>query len=165
MDGRLTTIMFCGAAVLLFYIVALGLIGADLWSGVRKAKLRGEMRTSEAYKRTIDKVSRYFSMLFALTLIDAVQVGLLYFLFYFYEKDWVMFPWFSLLGVAYISFVEVKSIMEPANVKEKKQQQDFKRLLLELAENGNIQDKLMALIKEAHVDGNVLAVSEKGGAS
>ena len=76
-----------------------------------------------------------------------------------------MFPWFSLLGVAYISFVEVKSIMEPANVKEKKQQQDFKRLLLELAENGNIQDKLMALIKEAHVDGNVLAVSEKGGAS
>lgn len=147
MDGRLTTIMFCGAAVLLFYIVALGLIGADLWAGVRKAKLRGEMRTSEAYKRTIDKVSRYFNMLFALTLVDAVQIGLLYFLFYFYGKDFVMFPWFSLLGVAYISFVEVKSIMEPANVKEKKQQEDFKRLLMEMAENGDMREKILAMIK------------------
>ena len=147
METRVLTLIFCAAAVLLFYIVALGLIFSDLWAGVRKAKQRGEMRISEAYRRTIDKISQYFNMLFALTLVDVVQLALIFFLYWFYKIDFVMFPWFSLLGTAYVGYVEVKSISEPSNVKEKKQQEDFKRLLLELAKNDDMREKLINLLQ------------------
>ena len=36
-----------GGIMLLMYIAILALILADLWSGVRKAKKRGEYRTSD----------------------------------------------------------------------------------------------------------------------
>ena len=52
--------------MLLMYITILALILADLWSGVRKAKKRGEFRTSDGYKRTIDKKARYYNMTFAM---------------------------------------------------------------------------------------------------
>ncbi|MDD6017113.1 MAG: hypothetical protein PUC18_12720 [Prevotellaceae bacterium] len=148
MEQRIITLGFCGAVVLLFYVVTLLLIFADLWAGVRKAKQRGEMRTSEAYKRTIDKISKYFNMLFALTLVDFVQIALIYFVYHEYDYDFIMFPWFALLGTFYVGFVEVKSIMEPSDIKEAKQQQDFKRLLLELAKNSDMRDKLINLLKE-----------------
>lgn len=147
METRIETLTICGAIVLLFYIVTLLLIFADLWAGVRKAKSRGEMRTSEAYKRTIDKISKYFNMLFALSLVDVVQIALLYFVYHEYGHDFIMFPWFSLLGTFYVGFVEVKSIVEPANIKEQKQQEDFKRLLLELAKNNDMREKIIGLLK------------------
>ena len=151
METRIMTIIFCAAVVLLFYIVALGLIFSDLWAGVRKAKQRNEMRISEAYRRTIAKISQYFNMLFALTLVDVVQLALIFFLYWFYKFDLVMFPWFSLLGTAYVGYVEVKSIGEPSNVKEKKQQEDFKRLLLELAKNEDMREKILNLLQ---IEGN-----------
>lgn len=149
MEPRTTTLVLCAAAVLLFYIVALLLIFADLWAGVRKARLRNEMRVSAAYKRTIDKISKYFNMLFALTLVDAVQIALIYFIYHEYGYDIIMFPWLSLFGTFYVGFVEVTSITEPADVKEKKQQEDFKRLLLELAKDSDMREKIINLLQQA----------------
>lgn len=147
METRIMTLIFCAAVVLLFYVVVLGLIFSDLWAGVRKAKQRNEMRISEAYRRTIAKISQYFNMLFALTLVDVVQLTLIFFLYWFYGIDVVMFPWFTFLGATYVGFVEVKSIGEPSNVKEKKQQEDFKRLLLELAKNEDMREKVINLLQ------------------
>lgn len=148
MEPRITTLIIVGAIVLLLYVVTLGLIFLDLWAGVRKAKQRGEMRTSEAYKRTIEKVSKYFNMLFAMTLVDCVQIALLFFLYSEYEYDIPMLPVFSFFGTAYIAFVEVTSIMEPSNVKEKKQQEDFVRLVTKLAtENKDFKDKILDVLK------------------
>lgn len=148
MEPRITTLIIVGAIVLLLYIVTLGLIFLDLWAGVRKAKQRGEMRTSEAYKRTIEKVSKYFNMLFAMTLVDFVQIALLFFLYREYGYDIPMLPVFSFFGTAYIAFVEVTSIMEPSNVKEKKQQEDFVRLVTKLAtENKDFKDKILDVLK------------------
>ena len=98
MEPRITTLIIAGTIVLLLYVVTLGLIFLDLWAGVRKAKQRGEMRTSEAYKRTIEKVSKYFNMLFAMTLVDCVQIALLFFLYREYGYDIPMLPVFSFLG-------------------------------------------------------------------
>lgn len=147
METRIETLTICGAIVLLFYIVSLLLIFSDLWAGVRKAKQRGETIISEKLKDTIDKISKYFNMLFALTLVDIVQVTLIYFVYHEYGYDFIMFPWFLLLGTLYVGYVEVKSIMEPSNIKEQKQQEDFKRLLMELAKNKDMREMIIGLLK------------------
>ncbi len=83
---RLTTMMFCGAIMLFAYIIILGLIFCDLQAGVRKAKKRGEYRTSDGFKRTIEKIAKYFNMTFALSLIDFFQLALIFFLYHFYKS-------------------------------------------------------------------------------
>ena len=79
MDREITVIL-CGILVLFLYIIVLGLIFTDLWAGVRKAKKRGEFRTSEGYKRTIDKISKYFNMMLALTFVDAGFITSIFFI-------------------------------------------------------------------------------------
>ena len=122
MEERIGTLIVCGFVVLIFYIVALGLIFADLWAGVRKAKQRGEYRTSEGLKKTVGKINKYFAMHFALTLVDAMQISLFYVLYREYCYDIPLLPVFTFVSVLYEAYVEVQSITEPANIKEKKQQ-------------------------------------------
>ena len=150
---RLTTLMFDGGLMLLCYIIILGLIFCDLRAGVRKAKQRGEFRTSDGYKRTIEKISKYFNMTFSLSLIDVVQLALLIFLYHFYQVDIIMVPWFTILALGYVSYVEVKSIWEPADIKEKKMQADFRRMLLSMVrEYGGIDKVLEAVMKDQNKD-------------
>lgn len=143
---RLTTLMFCGGLMLLCYIIILGFIFCDLQAGIRKAKKRGEYRTSDGYKRTIDKIAKYFNMTFALSLIDFLQLALLFFLYHFYNRDIIMAPWFTFLALGYVGFVEIRSIWEPADIKEKKQQEDYKRMLRALiSEYGGVEKVLESL--------------------
>jgi hypothetical protein len=151
MEGRIGTLIVIGFVILLFYVVALGLIFADLWSGIRKAKQRGEYRTSEGFKMTVEKINKYFAMHFAMTLVDAVQISILYLLYHEYGYDIPMLPVFSFLSVCYEAFVEVTSIMEPANIKEKKQQEDFRRLLQQVLTEGSMRERLIKMIEESKV--------------
>lgn len=132
--------------MLLMYITILALILADLWSGVRKAKKRGEYRTSDGYKRTIDKIARYYNMTFAMSLIDVVQVAIIFFLYYFYEVDIWMIPWFTLFATGYVAWVEIHSIWEPADIKEKKQQKDYTKALLAVIEQYGGAEKVIQLL-------------------
>lgn len=148
MEGRIGTLIVCGFVVLLFYIVALGLIFADLWSGVRKAKQRNEFRTSEGYKKTVGKINKYFAMHFAMTLVDAMQIALFYVLYREYGHDIPLLPVFTFISVLYEAYVEIKSITEPANIKEKKQQEDFKRLLQQALSEGNLRERVIKMLEE-----------------
>lgn len=141
--------MFCGGIILLIYIAILILIFCDLRAGVRKAKKRNEYRTSDGYKRTIEKISKYFNMTFALTVIDLLQLSLIMFLFHFYQRDIIMIPWFTLIAFGYICFVEIKSIWEPADIKEKKQMNDYRRMLLSLVREYGGVDKLMEALNNS----------------
>lgn len=134
--------------MLLCYIIILGLIFCDLKAGIRKAKKRGEISTSDGYKRTIAKIAQYFNMTFALSLIDVVQLCMLLFLYHFYQRDIIMIPWFTLLALGYVGFVEVKSIWEPADIKEKKQQQDYRRAIMALIREYGGIDKVLEVIME-----------------
>ena len=154
MEGRIGTLIICGFVVLLFYIVALGLIFADLWAGVRKAKQRGEFRTSEGFKKTVGKINKYFAMHFAMTLVDAVQISLLYMLYHEYGYDIPMLPVFTGVGVLYEAYVEITSITEPANIKEKKKQDDFKRLLQCALTEATFRERLIGLIEDCNVKDN-----------
>lgn len=149
---RATTVIFCGILIVLFYIIVLGLIFADLWSGVRKAKQRGEFRTSDGYKRTIDKIAKYYNMMLALTLVDVAQIAIIFFIHWFYGYDILMLPWFTAIGMLYIAFVEIKSIREPANIKEKKQQDDFHRLVLQMAKDHEHPEEILKDVMEALSD-------------
>lgn len=134
--------------MLLCYIIILGLIFCDLKAGIRKAKKRGEAVTSDGHKRTIAKIAQYFNMTFALSLIDVAQLCMLLFLYHFYQRDIIMIPWFTLLALGYVGFVEVKSIWEPADIKEKKQQQDYRRAIMALIREYGGIDKVLEVIME-----------------
>lgn len=149
MEGRIGTLIVCGFVVLIFYVVALGLIFADLWSGVRKAKQRNEFRTSEGYKKTVGKINKYFAMHFAMTLVDAMQIALFYVLYREYSHDIPLLPVFTFISVLYEAYVEIKSITEPANIKEKKQQDDFKRLLQQALSEGNLRERVIKMLEES----------------
>ena len=60
--------------LILIYLAVLAVIFLDLRAGIRKAKQRGEYRSSFGLRRTVDKVSRYFNMLFVITVIDGLQM-------------------------------------------------------------------------------------------
>ena len=126
---RFTTLIICGTCVLALWVVVMGLIFSDLWAGVRKAKKAGINRTSDGYKKTIDKMARYYNMMLPLALMDTAVNGIVFYLHYFYHYDLVMLPWFSFVGAGYVAFVEITSIMEAHDVKERKNQQDYIRAL------------------------------------
>lgn len=92
-------------------------IMADLWSGVRKAKRNGIARSSYGFRRTIDKIARYYNVLFALTIVDAMQMTSLWYLENYYEYTWPIFPVVTLLGAIGICLIEIKSIYEKAEDK------------------------------------------------
>lgn len=138
--------MFCGVFLLLCYIIILALIICDHQAGVRKAKQRGELITSDGHKRTIEKISKYFNMTFAMSIIDVLQLTLILFLYHFYHRDIIMLPLFTLIAVGYVGFVEIKSIWEPADVKEKKQMEDYRRAILAMVREYGGIDKMMEVV-------------------
>ena len=101
----------------LYFLVIIAII-ADLWSGVRKAKINGVARSSYGYRRTVDKIARYYNVLMALTVVDAMQMSSIWYLdtYYSYSKL-PMFPFITLIGAIGICLIEIKSIYEKAEDK------------------------------------------------
>ena len=99
------------------YMMVLMAILADLWSGVRKAKKNGIARSSYGFKRTIDKIARYYNVLLALTVVDAMQMASTWYLETYYEYSLPVFPFITLLGAIGIGLIEIKSIYEKAEDK------------------------------------------------
>ena len=117
------------------YLMVLLLIGADLWSGVRKAENRGEAKSSYAYRKTIDKIARYYNALIALTVVDVLQMGGIWYLDNYYDYHWPVFPLITLCGAIGIGLVEIKSIFEKAEDKVKFEYQQVGILASELAKS------------------------------
>lgn len=99
------------------YILVLVAILADLWSGVRKAKQNGIARSSYGFKRTIDKIARYYNVLLALTVVDVMQMSSVWYLETYYQYHFPLFPFITLLGAIGIALIEIKSIYEKAEDK------------------------------------------------
>lgn len=107
--------------VLLFaeYILVFLAVMADLISGCRKAKQRGELRSSYGFRRTVDKLARYYIPLFALTVVDAMQMLVVGYLNGYHGFSIPLLPVMTLLGAIGIGIIEVKSILEKAEDKAK----------------------------------------------
>ena len=99
------------------YILVLVMIMADLWSGLRKAKNNGEMRTSYGYKRTVGKLAQYYNVLIALTIVDSMQMSAVWYFEQYYGNQLWFFPFMTLGGAFLLCLIEIKSIYEKAEDK------------------------------------------------
>ena len=105
--------------VLVFFVVML-----DLISGISKAKRRGKLRSSYALRKTVDKLVRYFSMVFAITAIDVVQMLAI--------SQWDLatghkipcLPFLTFIAAMFVGFIELKSIYENGDAKEQARIED-----------------------------------------
>ena len=119
--------------VILMLIAPLVLIALDYWSGIRKAKKRGDIIRSDKMKRTIDKVSRYYNGIFAMMVLDVIQIAMFVFLHLYNGWGAWTVPIFTLIGVAFVAAVEIKSIYEPADVKENREMKEVTELAKAIA--------------------------------
>lgn len=121
---------------------------ADLWSGVRKAKQRGEAITSRKLRDTVQKIARYYNILLVLGVLDAMQLACIWYMNTYEGWALPMFPWLTFIGSACVGAIEVKSILEPANEKEERQLHDIVVLAKAIAEHKSDPKEIAIAIAE-----------------
>lgn len=104
------------------YIMVLVMILTDLWSGVRKAKKKNIIRSSYGFRKTVDKIARYYNTLIALSVIDAMQMAGVWYLDKYYMYNVPLLPVVTLIGALGIGLIELKSIFEKAEDKVRYEQ-------------------------------------------
>ena len=119
--------------VVLFLVVGLLvvpvlLIALDFWAGIRKAHTRGDRIRSDKMQRTIQKLSRYYNAILSMLVLDGVQIAGFVFLHIFNGWTLYTFPLFTLLAVLFVAIIEIKSIWEPADVKESREMKEVSEL-------------------------------------
>ena len=157
-----------------FYVIVLVLIMLDLWSGIRKAKLKGDYAgffkprkkkkrkgeedgyiSSYGLQRTVNKIARYGNMLFAITAIDIMQMLAV---FYMRQKDAISFipliPLFTFLAAFFVCVIEVKSIYEKAEQKDKAKSAEAARILGELLRVSQAKDAVETVLSKIEERGN-----------
>jgi hypothetical protein len=132
------------AIVVAEYFLVLAAAAADLASGLSKARRRGETTRSRALRRTVDKLARYYNVLIVLTVVDAMQITAAVFLRTVESYDVPTIPIFTLIGSLGMAFIEVKSIFEKGDDKEKQQLAELVSLLETIADN----DRLKRIIEK-----------------
>lgn len=130
------------------YVLVLAAVGGDLVSGVRKARRRGEATRSRALRRTVDKIARYYNVLAVLTVVDAMQLTAVFYLRVVEGYDVPTVPVFTLVGSLGMAAVEVKSIFEKGDQKEKRQLAEIAELLENLTGNEHVK-QIFEILKNA----------------
>jgi hypothetical protein len=134
--------------VVVMLITPIIFIALDYWAGIRKARKRGEKIYSDKMKRTVDKISRYYNAILALMVVDAIQITAFTFLYLFNGWDAYTFPLFTFVAVLFVASVEVKSILEPADVKERREMKDVAELAKAIAEHKSDPKEIAEAIAE-----------------
>lgn len=106
------------AVVAIMWLLVAVAIVIDLFSGVRKAKERGELRTSYGFKQTVNKVVLYYAFMSFAFLMDCIGT-------FFYPLPFVTF-----IAAFFLIFIEAKSMLEKAHDKDKRK---FNKSIQELA--------------------------------
>lgn len=128
--------------VLLFMVVGmlitpLAFIALDYWAGIRKAKKRHERIQSNRMKRTVDKVCRYYNAILAMMVLDCMQISGFVFLYMYNGWSAWTFPIFTFGAVIFVACIEIKSILEPADVKEERDLKQVAALAKAITEHRN----------------------------
>lgn len=128
------------------YILILFMIGLDFWSGIRKAKKNNIVRSSYGFRRTVEKIKEYYNAMTALTIIDAMQVSVIWYLETYYQYSIPMFPFVTLIGALGLSIIEIKSIYEKAE--DKQRFHEAGALLSQIAKNKTDVEEIAKSISE-----------------
>jgi hypothetical protein len=116
------------------YFLVLAVIFLDLWAGVRKAKIRGEYRSSFGLRKTVEKIGKYYNMIFVITVIDAMQMIAIAQINPQINVNLPILPILTFVGSIFVGFIELKSVYEKAEDKEK----------AEIAQTAKIVGKVIA---------------------
>ena len=111
------------------YLLVLAAVAGDLFSGLRKARLRGERTRSRSLRRTVDKLARYYNVLLVLTIVDGMLICFSLYLRSVEGYDVPTLPFFTLVGALGMAIIEVKSIFEKGSEKERQQIGELANLL------------------------------------
>lgn len=119
----------------------------DLASGLRKAKIRGELRSSQALKRSITKFITYEgSMIIALGVDMLVHMSKLAQMF---RLDIVYgVPVITCLVGVFLLAVEFMSVREKADQKTKKEMSEAAALLAKMLENDNLKEVFRVALEQ-----------------
>lgn len=131
-DEEIFRIALIGAVIIFEYLCVLVAVLADLWSGIRKARRRGEARRSKMLRLTVDKLARYYNALLALTVVDAMQISLAEFVRLSCQWSVPTLPLFTVAGALGIALIEVKSIYEKADEKAQSDYRDAATTMAQL---------------------------------
>ena len=132
--------------VLGMLVLPLIFIALDYWAGIRKARKRGDPIRSDKMKRTVDKVSRYYNGIFALMVLDIMQISGFVFLHVYNGWTAYTFPVFTFAAVGFVALVEIKSIYEPADAKERKDMKEVAELAKAIAEHRTDPEEIAAAV-------------------
>lgn len=136
------TIIAIMAMLIVFFAMMI-----DLASGLRKAKIRGELRSSQALKRSITKFITYEgSMIIALGVDMLIHMSKLTQMF---GLDIVYgVPVVTCLVGVFLMAVEFMSVREKADQKTKKEMSDAAALLAKMLENDNLKEVFRAAMEQ-----------------
>lgn len=136
--------------VAVVYIFVFLSVCLDLWAGTRKAKMRGEYRSSFKLRQTVEKICRYYNMMFLITAIDCIQMFAIYLL---HEQGSIsimpVFPLFTCIASLFVGFIELKSVWEKSEDKEKAKITEAAKFLLKIAQSDDQKELLTKIIEIA----------------
>lgn len=124
----------------------------DLGSGLYKAKQRGELRSSEALKRTLTKFISYEGGLVIAAMVDML-INMAHFFELFGINALSNIPVVTILVGIFLLIVEFMSVREKADEKTKKQQADTASVLAELLTKKDVKE-LIETIKNNNISNN-----------
>lgn len=102
----------------------------DLYFGIKKANSLNEARSSEGYKRSVQKFSLYYSTLvFALIFDTLIPIS------YFVEFPLSAVPFVTILAALALIYTEYKSVREKAEEKVRRKVDESTLQILELLKN------------------------------
>ena len=106
------TLLWLTTLLAVDYVAVLAAVIIDLRSGISAARRRGEKRNSKGYRRSVDKLARYFVTLLSLSVIDALVI--ISAILLRTDTGWSipLFPIFTTAGATALALIEAKSVME-----------------------------------------------------
>ena len=121
------------------YLLVLFVIFLDLWAGIRKARKRGELRSSLGYRKTVEKIAKYFNLIFVMLTVWQIneQTG----------SRLPLIPILTVLGAMFIGFIELKSVYEKSEDKEKAKIADAAAALGSALKNRETQGIVAAVLE------------------
>lgn len=125
------------AIVAIMWLLVAVAITLDLVSGWRKAKQRGEARTSFGLRRTVSKAVLYYALMLFAFMFDCIGM-------FFYDE-----PCVTLVAAGFLIFIEAKSIFEKAHDKEKRMlNKHFEDLSILLENRDDLAKGIAELLKK-----------------
>lgn len=106
------SIITCLILLAVCYTGVLTSVLIDLFAGIRRARREERKLTSSGLRRTVDKLTSYYSALFALTGVDAMLVAAALGIKACGGQGFLPFPYLSVLGAVGEALIEVKSVLE-----------------------------------------------------